>query len=452
MGGICKPSVTETTSRVVIPDYLENYEEQAVNRLLESSDIGRAIAGFSIDPNTGELVTPERAQYTGDRVQPFTSDQLSAFDAIRENAGFGSAPARGSEALSDAYKFVDSGAKSWSDAGGENFLPTPVTASTVGKAGFTDVGADGTSNASKYMNPYMDEVAEAVMRDLDRREATRTTQDDAALADQGALGNTRAGVVAGDRARDFDMTRVDALSGLYGTAYDKAGNLFAADADRDVKVDTQNQVAGLNAQEFNETFGLDAHAANTRQFNTDQDRILSAAPLLTDMGVAEQSMAGRAAESMLDIGNMGQLQGQVGLDTAYGDFTDQQNFPYEQFGFLQGTFTGQPAQKAPYTQTGQQLGPSPFQQIAGGIATGIGAYKTFCWVAREAYGEDDPRWLAFREWMLTDAPAPLRAHYAEHGPDMAAAIADKPELKALIAGLMDAVLDGRKERAHAAAA
>ena len=54
--------------------------------------------------------------------------------------------------------------------------------------------------------------------------------------------------------------------------------------------------------------------------------------------------------------------------------------------------------------------------------------------------------------MLTDAPAPLRAHYAEHGPDMAAAIADKPELKALIAGLMDAVLAGRKERTHAAAA
>ena len=54
MGSICKPSVTNTTERVDLPDYLQNYEEQAVNRLLESSDIGRAIAGFSIDPNTGE--------------------------------------------------------------------------------------------------------------------------------------------------------------------------------------------------------------------------------------------------------------------------------------------------------------------------------------------------------------------------------------------------------------
>ena len=62
---------------------------------------------------------------------------------------------------------------------------------------------------------------------------------------------------------------------------------------------------------------------------------------------------------------------------AYSDFMDQQAFPYKQFGFLQSTFTGQPAQTAPYTQFGQQAGPSLFQQAASAATAGIGAYNVF---------------------------------------------------------------------------
>jgi len=31
-----------------------------------------------------------------------------------------------------------------------------------------------------------------------------------------------------------------------------------------------------------------------------------------------------------------------------------------------------------------------------------------CWVAREVYGADNPRWLEFRTWLLTQAPAWFR--------------------------------------------
>lgn len=377
MGGLCKPQVVDTEKRVELPEYLEGYEQQAVNRLLEASDIGRAIAGFSFDPNTGELITPQYTRYGNDRIQPFVSDQLTGFDAVRDIAGFNGQPARGSQALQSGYDMVDSGTKTWGQTGGSNFAAAPVTASTLSGGSALDAGADGRTAIGRYMNPYMDEVAEAVLRDLDRRESTRSIQEDAQLADQGALGNTRAGVVAGERARDFDLTRADALAQLYGTAYDKAGALYSDDAGRALDAGKSNQIAGLNALQFNNTFGLDAFNSNRAQFNTDQDRVLSAAPLLTDMGTAEQGMAINNANAILGTGAAQQLQGQSGLDLAYSDFMDQQAFPYKQFGFLQSTFTGQPAQTAPYTQFGQQAGPSLFQQAASAATAGIGAYNVF---------------------------------------------------------------------------
>jgi len=71
----------------------------------------------------------------------------------------------------------------------------------------------------------------------------------------------------------------------------------------------------------------------------------------------------------------------------------------------------------------------------GGIAQGIGSaggLAAFCWVAREVYGIDNPKWLEFREWMLNDAPSWLRNMYLKHGPKVAEFISDKPLLKTII--------------------
>ena len=56
----------------------------------------------------------------------------------------------------------------------------------------------------------------------------------------------------------------------------------------------------------------------------------------------------------------------------------------------------------------------------------------FCWVARECFGEDDPRWLLFRQWMLEDAPVWFRNLYGKYGPYVAKWLADKPVIKGLV--------------------
>lgn len=60
-----------------------------------------------------------------------------------------------------------------------------------------------------------------------------------------------------------------------------------------------------------------------------------------------------------------------------------------------------------------------------------------CWVAREVYGEDNPKWVMFREWLLTKSPMWFRTLYIKHGERFAAFLRNKPSLKRLIRKWMD---------------
>jgi hypothetical protein len=69
----------------------------------------------------------------------------------------------------------------------------------------------------------------------------------------------------------------------------------------------------------------------------------------------------------------------------------------------------------------------------GGMGGGMG----MCWVAREVYGDSNPKWLQFRSWLRTDAPRWLHDLYAAHGEAFAVWIHDKPAAKAVLRVMMD---------------
>jgi polysaccharide export outer membrane protein len=100
---------------------------------------------------------------------------------------------------------------------------------------------------------------------------------------------------------------------------------------------------------------------------------------------------------------------------------------------------------------------APFERMFGFALIGSNAIQTInrmpfgfnpnfgiCWVAREVYGAENPDWLLFRAWLLTEAPDWLREAYAAHGEDFAAWIHDKPVMKAAVKGLMDQVVERYK--------
>lgn len=74
------------------------------------------------------------------------------------------------------------------------------------------------------------------------------------------------------------------------------------------------------------------------------------------------------------------------------------------------------------------------QGIAG---LGMGIAGLVCWVAREVYGEADPRWLLFREWMLKMSPRWMLRAYIKHGEKIAKAIRNRPFIKRMFQKWMD---------------
>jgi len=77
-----------------------------------------------------------------------------------------------------------------------------------------------------------------------------------------------------------------------------------------------------------------------------------------------------------------------------------------------------------------------------GAAGQVGAAAlAACWVAREVYGIENPKWLQFREWLFAKAPRWFRALYLTHGARFAVWLHDKPRLKAVIRRWMDARIE-----------
>ncbi len=66
--------------------------------------------------------------------------------------------------------------------------------------------------------------------------------------------------------------------------------------------------------------------------------------------------------------------------------------------------------------------------------------EVICWVARAVYGEDNPRWLLFRGWLLQDAPGWFRRLYVRHGESFARRIEHRSLVKRAIRRFMDARL------------
>jgi hypothetical protein len=61
-------------------------------------------------------------------------------------------------------------------------------------------------------------------------------------------------------------------------------------------------------------------------------------------------------------------------------------------------------------------------------SVGGGAMK-MCWVAREIFGADNPKWMQFRNWLLLDGPVWFMRLYVMHGPAWAAWLHEHPWAK-----------------------
>ena len=64
-----------------------------------------------------------------------------------------------------------------------------------------------------------------------------------------------------------------------------------------------------------------------------------------------------------------------------------------------------------------------------------------CWVAREVYGNDNPRWMMFRRWLFNIGPAWFRKLYMKHGERFAQWLSRNEWLKPAIRKFMDSKIN-----------
>lgn len=362
-----------------------------------SSDITPRYRQFA-DENlvlAGTIANNPYVQFQGSRVAGLSGDEGQAFGNVRDmaNSGVGQA---GANALGGLANY-----------GGYT--------SQQAQAGL------GSQFMNDYQNPYTDQVVNQTINDAGRANAINQNQAAAGAAMQGALGGSGAAILAAENNRNFTDTVARESGQLRNLGFTNAAQFGLQDAGNVTGVNINNATRADQAEQFK---------AQTQ---------LQAAQAAAGLGM-------QTNDALANAGNIQRGIDQAGLNTTYGDFIDQQNYPLTQLGVRQSALGQTPVgtvARQPVSQPGLGSALGGIGGLLGGIGAlgGTGGISSlFCWVAREVYG-DDPKWLEFRSWMLNEAPDDLHRHYALHGESIAREIADKPELKALMRGMMDTILE-----------
>lgn len=300
-----------TTTTVALPAWLEE------------------AAQYNIDVARDISQRPYEA-YQAPRIAPFTGDQLQAFDLIR-----GAAPQfTGPTGNVDQIQMASSAPYMQFD--------TPLTFDPI-------TGAGGqTYSFDDYMNPYISSVVADTIGEINRQADSARKGLDTQATMAGAFGDTGHAVQRQELERNvMDMAGQAANRG-YAQAFDSAVGTRQADINRLLSAFQTN--LGSYEGALNRAITGGATAAGT------QGQDLS--NFLNYVGALNQS------------GAQQQMLGQQSLDTAYGDFLRQWNYPIEMLNILNQTTGMQPHGQ---TTTGETPTASPFAQALGTAST-IGSF------------------------------------------------------------------------------
>ena len=269
----------------------------------------------------------------------------------------------------------------------QGFNVNQASASALqGALGSTQQAMQGPLNIGAYANPYTSAVIDRTQQDIERQRQMAMNTLGAQATAANAFGGSRQGVAEGVMAGEYGRMAGDIAAQQRQANYSQA--LQAAMADRQARLGAASQLGGLGQQAF--------QTGQTIQQQQQQAGLL-----------------------------------QQGIQQALIDAAKQQYAGY----------TGAPQQalQAPLAALG--VTPAP-QSTTSSMQPGLFQYlqlgAKFCWVAREVYGEDDPKWLQFREWVIGYSPNWFYKAYSKYGERVANVVAKVPALKLVIRPFMDA--------------
>lgn len=208
-------------------------------------------------------------------------------------------------------------------------------------SGYARTGASAIdpSAIQRYQNPYQQSVVDATQAQFNQQNAVQQNQLRGNAAAKGALGGNRVGIMEAALAGNQQRAQNPVIANLYSSGYDKS--LAAAQGDRTA------------AQQGASTFG--------------------------QLGTAAQNAAISGGQAQLAAGQTEQTTDQAKLTADYGQFQQEQAFPYAQASYLASTGTPVVSSMGG-TTTGSGTGTTetstnPWSQVLGLGLTAAGAFS-----------------------------------------------------------------------------
>lgn len=199
---------------------------------------------------------------------------------------------------------------------------------------------------SQYYNPYLNDVINSTMANINETNAQQQTQLQGNAISSGAWGGDRAGVAAAELARQQGLAANQTLANLQSEGYTNAQNMFQQQQAQ--QLSTNQAQAGLNQ---------------------------NAATGYSNLGTSAQNASLQGASAQLQSGALQQQQEQNILNVPYQQWQAQQSYPFETTQFLENAVFGLPSSgTTSSTSTGTSPAASTTSQLAGLGLTGLSLY------------------------------------------------------------------------------
>lgn len=339
---------SQSVTQLTIPEYARPYVEKYLGK-------AEAIADLGYQP------------YGGQRMAGFDPFQLQAQQNV---ANMQTARQLGTATQMAGLAGLRAGDVKYDPANLQQFqMQRPEDVST-GK--FIDPNV-----MQQYMSPYQQAVT-----DIDKREAARQSdmmagQQAAKFAQAGAFGGGRQAMVEAERQRNLGQQMGDIQARGSQAAFQQGAQNFQMDQQRALQAALANQQMGYGTEQANlqAKLGVQQLGEQSRQFGANLgmqgiQQQLAAAGLLGNLGQMEFGQQKDIINALNAAGAQRQALEQGRLDMDYQDFMRQQQYPYQQLGFMFDALRGLPLSQ--YAQMNYMKDPSIVSQGIGGYLTGKG--------------------------------------------------------------------------------
>ena len=306
------------------------------------------------------------------------------------------------------------------------YQPQQISATDYSAAQMGPAGQVAGADLSAYTNPYETQVVQQSLSDLGGAQEKALNQMGAQATAARAFGGSRQGIAEAETRKAFADQAARTVSGLRQSGYQQAQQLAGQDIGRQMQVSAANQAALNQQRQFGAAQGMAAQQLNQGAGLQGAQFRLGAAGQMGNLGQQAFGTSQAIQQQQMQQGLMQQGLMQQLIDAARGQYAGAVGAPQQSLGLPLAALGAAPV---PQTTTQTQK-PGLFNYLQ------LGA--SLCWVAREVYGKDDPKWLQFREWVIGYSPNWFYKAYSKYGESVAKVVAKVPALKLVIRPFMDA--------------